>query len=424
MADTQVDVVVQIGGDDVLAGRLYSHRDGRAESATFSYEASYIELAESYELDPALPLLVGQQQTHGEAALFGAFSDCAPDRWGRRLIDRAEGHRAKHERQARRTFGEVDYLLGVRDDMRQGALRFRPPGSDIYLADEQSGVPDLVELGRLLSASERLEREEAGEEDLKALLRGGSSLGGARPKAHVIDAGGKPAIAKFPSPKDDHEVIAWEAVAIALAREAGVIVSDWTLELIDEKRVLIVDRFDRVGDRRIGYVSAMTMLEARDGDRASYLDIADVLERVSPQATRDLTELWRRIAFTVLVSNTDDHLRNHGFLRTSSDGWSLAPAFDLNPNPEGPGALSTAIAFGDPTASIETLVEVAEYFRLETGKCRAILGEVLTAISAWRKQAHRVGISRQAIEDMEPAFEHEQRRRATEFVDAGPAALS
>ncbi len=424
MADAQVEVVVQIGTEDVLAGRLYSHRDGRAESATFSYEASYIERPDSYELDPALPLLIGQQQTRNGAAIFGAFSDCAPDRWGRRLIDRVENRRAKHQRQASRRFGEIDYLLGVRDDMRQGALRFRLPGSDLYLADEQSGVPDLIELGRLLNASERLEREEAGEEDLRALLRGGSSLGGARPKAHVIDAVGKPAIAKFPSPKDGHEVIAWEGVTIALAREAGIAVSDWALELIDGKQVLIVDRFDRVGDRRIGYVSAMTMLEAQDGDRASYLDIAEVVERVSPGATRDLTELWRRVAFTVLVSNTDDHLRNHGFLRTSSDGWSLSPAFDLNPNPQGPGELSTAIAFDDPIASIETLVEVAEYFRLDVAKCQLILSEVLAATSAWRQKARKVGLGPQAIEDMAPAFEHEQRRFAAEFVDAGPAAFS
>jgi serine/threonine-protein kinase HipA len=153
MADTRVEVVVQIDGEEVLAGRLYSHRDGRTESATFSYEASYIERADSYELDPALPLLVGQQQTRNETAIFGAFSDCAPDRWGRRLIDRVENRRATHERQARRNF-EIDYLLGVRDDMRQGALRFRPPGSDTYLADEQSGVPDLIGLGKLLNASE------------------------------------------------------------------------------------------------------------------------------------------------------------------------------------------------------------------------------------------------------------------------------
>ncbi len=424
MADTQVEVVVQIGTEDVLAGRLYAHRDGRAESATFSYEASYIERPDSYELDPALPLLVGQQQTRNEAAIFGAFSDCAPDRWGRRLIDRAENLRAKDERQASRRFGEIDYLLGVRDDMRQGALRFRTPGSDIYLADERSGVPDLIELGELLNASERLEREEAGEEELRALLRGGSSLGGARPKAHVIDALGKRAIAKFPSPKDDHEVIAWEAVTIALAREAGITVSDWALELIDGKRVLIVDRFDRVGDRRIGYVSAMTMLEARDGDRANYLDIAEVVERVSPGATRDLTELWRRVAFTVLVSNTDDHLRNHGFLRTSSDGWSLSPAFDLNPNPEGSAELSTAIAFDDPIASIETLVEVAGYFRLDAAKCQLILSEVLAATATWSRQAHKIGLGRQAIEGMAPAFEHEQRRFAAEFVNAGPAAFS
>jgi serine/threonine-protein kinase HipA len=423
MADTQVEVVVQIGGEDVLAGRLYSHRDGRAESATFSYEASYIERADSYELDPALPLLVGQQQTRNEAAIFGAFSDCAPDRWGRRLIERAEVRRAKQERQANRNFGEIDYLLGVRDDLRQGALRFRLPGSGIYLADERRGVPDPIELGKLLTAAERLEREEASEEELRALLRGGSSLGGARPKAHVIGALGKLAIAKFPSPKDDHEVIAWEAVTIALAREAGIAVSDWALEPIDGKRVLIVDRFDRVGDRRIGYVSAMTMLEARDGDRASYLDIADVVERVSPRTARDLAELWRRVAFTVLVSNTDDHLRNHGFLRTSSDGWSLAPAFDLNPSPEGSARLSTAIAFDDPTASIETLVEVAEHFRLDVAKCQSILGEVLVATAAWRQQARKVGLGAGAIEDMGLAFEHEQRRLAAEFVNTGPAAF-
>ncbi len=424
MADTQVEVFVQVGGENVLAGRLYSHRDGRTESATFAYEASYIEWPDSYELDPTLPLLVGQQQTRNDAAIFGAFSDCAPDRWGRRLIDRAENQRAKHDRQTRRNFGEVDYLLGVRDDLRQGALRFRLPGSGIYLADEQSGVPDLIELGRLLNASERLEREEAGEDDLRALLRGGSSLGGARPKAHVTDAAGKPAIAKFPSPKDDHEVIAWEAVTIALARYAGVTVSDWDLELIDGKQVLIVDRFDRVGDRRIGYVSAMTMLEARDGARANYLDIADVVEQVSPRATGDLAELWRRVAFTVLVSNTDDHLRNHGFLRTSSDGWSLAPAFDLNPDPEGPVGLSTAIAFDDPIASIKTLVEVAEYFRLDVTRCQSILGEVLDATSTWRQQARRVGLGARAIESMERAFEHEQRRLAGEFVDTGSAAFS
>jgi serine/threonine-protein kinase HipA len=423
MTDTQVEVVVQIDGEDVLAGRLYSHRAGRTESATFSYEASYIERADSYELDPALPLLVGQQQTRNELAIFGAFSDCAPDRWGRRLIDRAEIRRAKAERQAGRNFGEIDYLLGVRDDMRQGALRFRLPGSDTYLADERRGVPDLIELGKLLIASERLERDEAGEEELGALLRGGSSLGGARPKAHVIDALGKPAIAKFPSPKDDHEVIEWEGVTIALARKAGITVPDWALELIDEKQVLIVDRFDRVGDRRIGYVSAMTMLEAQDGDRASYLDIADVVERVSPRATRDLMELWRRVAFTLLVSNTDDHLRNHGFLRTSSDGWSLAPAFDLNPNPKGLTELSTAVAFDDPIASVEVLVEVAEYFRLDEAKCQLILDQVLAATSAWRQQARRVGLGAQAIEDMELAFEHEQRQLAVAFVKAGSAAF-
>lgn len=416
MADAQAEVVVQIGGEDVLAGRLYAHRDGRAESATFSYESAYIGLADSYELDPALPLYVGHQQTRNGAAIFGAFSDCAPDRWGRRLIDRTENRRARREGQTKRRFGEVDYLLEVRDDMRQGALRFRVPGSEAFLADEESGVPSLLELGALLSASERMEREEADEEELRMLLRGGSSLGGARPKAHVIDAGGKPAIAKFPSPKDDHQVIPWEAVTSVLAREAGIRVPNSALEVGDGKPVLIVDRFDRAGDLRIGYVSAMTMLEAQDGDQGSYLEIAEAIEGTSPSADRDLAELWRRVAFTILVSNTDDHLRNHGFLRMSSAGWSLSPAFDLNPNPEGPTDLSTAIAFDDPAASIELLIEVAEYFRLDESQCREILEQVLTATSSWRDRARTIGLSAREIEEMELAFEHEQRRLAVQFV--------
>ena len=323
MTDTRVNVFVQIDGEDILAGRLFSHRSGRSESATFSYEAEYLQHADAYELDPTLPLLVGQQQTQTGREIFGAFSDCAPDRWGRRLIDRAENQRAKREGVTRRSYGEIDYLLGVRDDMRQGALRFRLPSTAQYLANEQDGVPHLIELGELLVAADRLERDEASEAQLQALLRGGSSLGGARPKAHVLDSAGRAAIAKFPSPSDDHDVMRWEAVTLRLARMAGIKVADWLLHEVDGKAVLIVNRFDRAGRRRIGYVSAMTMLEASDREQGSYLEIADVIERNSPSTASDLRELWRRIAFTVLTSNTDDHLRNHGFLRTSSAGWSL-----------------------------------------------------------------------------------------------------
>jgi serine/threonine-protein kinase HipA len=306
--------------------------------------------------------------------------------------------------------------------MRQGALRFRRPGEEVFLADEETGVPHLIELPELLGASGALERDEASEEELRTLLRGGSSLGGARPKAHVIDGVGRAAIAKFPSTADGHDVIRWEAVALMLARAAGIDVPDWRLELVDDKPVLIVRRFDRKGERRLGYVSAMTMLEAADGDGGSYLEIVDAIERHSPSAERDLRELWRRIAFTVLISNTDDHLRNHGFLRLSSAGWSLSPAFDLNPDPE-PGSkhLSTSIEFGDTTASLATLMGVRDYFGLGDTEARSVLGETHEATAGWREAATSLGVDPTGIAAMESAFEHDQRKLAKEIL-AGASA--
>lgn len=258
MAEVTAEVVVQIAGADVPAGRLWSHRRRGTESATFAYTTDYLARPDAYALDPALSLVAGQQQTPTGRAMFGAFTDCSPDRWGRRLIARAERRRTLREGGAERSFGEIDYLLGVRDDLRQGALRFHDSKKGIYLAHEEAGVPLLVDLSKLLNASDRLERDEASEDELSTLLRGGSSLGGARPKAHVLDEQGRVAIAKFPSPaKDEWDVMRWEAVALQLARAAGVRVEDWRLHAIEGKAVLIVDRFDRAGDLRIGYVLSL-----------------------------------------------------------------------------------------------------------------------------------------------------------------------
>jgi serine/threonine-protein kinase HipA len=413
MPETSTEVIVQIDGEDVVAGRLWSHRRGKAESATFAYDPAYLSRPGAYRLDPALPLLAGQQQTPAGVALFGAFDDSAPDRWGRRVMVRNAERAAGEEASGRRGFGEIDYLLGVRDDMRQGALRYRAGATTPFLADERTGVPPLVELPELLSAADHLERDEASAEQLRTLLRGGSSLGGARPKANVLLEDGRSAIAKFPSANDDHDVIRWEAVALELARNAGIEVSDWTLHKVDGKPVLLIQRFDRVEGRRIGYVSAMTMLEATDGTQGSYLEIADVIEANSPRAGEDLRALWRRVAFSVLISNTDDHLRNHGFLRRSTAGWSLAPAFDLNPDPEpGPKHLATAIDFDDDRASIELLMGVAGQFRLGRDDATTILAEVLTATEPWREIAARVGIPKAAIGPMAPAFDHDERATA------------
>ncbi len=419
MAEIPVEVVARIGDEDVPVGRLWSHRRrGTTESATFAYHPAYLARPDAYALDPALSLVSGQQQTPAGRAMFGAFTDCAPERWGRRVIVRAEHRRALREGRAERSFGEIDYLLGVRDDLRQGALRFYDARAGMYLAHGEVGVPPLVELPKLLSASDRLERDEASEDELRALLRGGGSLGGARPKAHVLDERGKVAIAKFPSPaKDEWDVMRWEAVALALARTAGIRVEDWTLHTIDSKAVLIVDRFDRAGDLRIGYVSAMTMLQAGDGDRGSYLEIAEVIERHSPNAGEDLRELWRRMAFSILISNSDDHLRNHGFLRSSTAGWKLSPAFDLNPDPS-PGTkhLCTAIDLDDTAASIDLLMDVAEYFRLDGEDARKTLGRVANVTSRWRIAAAQAGLQPAAIEQMMPAFEHDQAERVRQIV--------
>ena len=309
---------------------------------------------------------------------------------------------------------EAEILLGVRDDLRQGALHFRRGEEGTFLAVEDSGVPVLTDLPRLLEIAERAETDNAGYEDLKRLLQAGSSLGGARPKAHVIDDDGRIAIAKFPSPSSDTwNVMAWEKVALDLAHDAGINVPDSQLIRVGNRNVLIVDRFDRQGAARIGYASAMTMLEASDGDQRSYLEIVGVIEEHAPATTADLRQLWRRIAFSILISNTDDHLRNHGFLHERGDSWALSPAFDLNPNPElGPKALSTAIDFSDTRASIDTLMDVAEYFRLNAADAVGALTQVAGAVGRWRAVAATHGLQQAGIDAMEPALEHAERKRA------------
>jgi serine/threonine-protein kinase HipA len=420
MAERPTQVVVAIDGEDVLAGLLFSHRRGGRESASFSYDPAYLARPDAYALDPSLPLVQGGLQTPVGLSMFRAFADATPDRWGRNLIVREERHRATAEGGTPRSPGEIDFLLGVRDDLRQGALRFRDQETGIFLADEDFGVPHVTGLGTLLHAAEHLESDEETEEELRELLRGGSSLGGARPKAHVIDNEGRIAIAKFLRSRfDEWDVTAWESVALHLARLAGILVPKSELLRVANRSVLIVDRFDRDGTRRIGFLSAMTMLEARNGDVGSYLEIASKIEEVSPRATRDLHELWRRMAFTILISNTDDHLRNHAFLHAGGNAWSLSPAFDLNPNPSpGPKHLTTAIDEADTTASIETLMSVAPYFRLNEQDGADVLREVLGATSRWSEVAAGRNIPKAEIERMAQAFDHAETETARTLTAA------
>jgi serine/threonine-protein kinase HipA len=408
-----VEVVVELGGEEVIAGRLYSHRRSGQESATFVYATDYLAHAEAYEIDPSLPLVTGQQHTPARLEMFRAFGDTAPDRWGRTIIDRRERQRAEEAGETPSTHGEIDYLLGVRDDLRQGALRFRDPGSEAFLATEVHGVPMLTDLPKLLTAAERIEENNETAEDLRILFEVGSSLGGSRPKAHLLDKDGSISIAKFPSStQDSWNVMAWEKVALDLAHEAGIRVTESRLLSVADRNILIVRRFDREGTKRIGYASAITMLETADHEEHSYLEIAEVIETRSPRASDDLVELWRRIAFNILISNTDDHLRNHAFLHTQANQWRLSPAFDLNPNPKRIGYLRTSVDGGDREASVERLLRVSPYFRLKDDEARETLAAVVAAVLQWRKLAASHGLKREAIREIEPAFEHEQLAKA------------
>jgi serine/threonine-protein kinase HipA len=300
----------------------------------------------------------------------------------------------------------------VRDDTRQGAVRFRHPDTRDYYSTHRNAVPRMIELPRLLHAVDHLD-DGVDSRDLKDLIDAGSSLGGARPKAAVIDRSGRLAIAKFPrSGSDEWDVAGWEEVQLRLARRSGITVSDSQLSLVAGRHVLIVNRFDRTSDQRIGFASALTMLEAADGEQHSYLEIAEVIERQSPSTNSDLRELFRRIIFSILTGNTDDHLRNHAFLRQRR-GWALSPAYDLNPNPDRPDRLSTAIDLDDTKADIETALSVSGYFRLTLGAARSEVTAVSEATSAWRSEAADLDLPRREIDLMAGAFETDQRRAAS-----------
>lgn len=417
--DREVFVFIDLHVEPLLVGRLWTRiRKGR-ESASFEYDEAWLKHAERFALEPALTLAPGPFHTPPGKALFGAIGDSAPDRWGRVLMRRSERRHAEREGRTPRTLFEADFLLSVDDEARQGALRFKETLDGPFLAPENSmRIPPLVELPKLLSAAERVANEEEDDEDLKLLIVPGSSLGGARPKASVRDTDGHLALAKFPHKEDDINVVLWEGVALALAAKAGIDVPAWRIEMIGGQPVILIRRFDREGKERIPFVSAMSMLGAGDNEAHSYLEIADALRQYGAATKEDLAQLWRRIAFNVLISNTDDHLRNHGFLYGGHEGWRLSPAYDLNPVPVDIRlrVLSTAIDLDDQTASIDLALETAEYYGLDDHDAQRIAGEVARAVSSWREEAARLGLASREIDRMKTAFEHEDFEKALAFA--------
>ena len=403
-------VYVDLGGQSHLVGRLWTRARRGQESATFEYDRSWLALPTCFALEPALILGPGPHHTPAGKALFGALGDSAPDRWGRVLMRRAERRRAMAEKTQPRTLLEIDFLTMVDDRTRQGALRFAEKDGGAFLAPaDKLAIPPFVDLPRLLSASEKVLNDSEDDQDLRLLLAPGSSLGGARPKASVRDKDGSLAIAKFPQKSDEIRAVLWEAVALELAQKAGIETPTWRLETIARKPVLLLRRFDREGEERIPFLSAMSMLGASDNEQHSYLEIADVLRRHGAAPKDDLRQLWRRIVFNVLISNTDDHLRNHAFLFAGTHGWRLSPAYDLNPVPVEfkPRILTTMIDELDGTASLELAFSVAAYFTIDPKDARKIAGEVGGAVARWRTVAATKGLKASEMERLASAFEHE-----------------
>ena len=395
----------------VLMGTLESVTLRGKEIFSFQFDENWLQGKLARTFDPDLQLFSGRQYVPGGKTNFGLFLDSTPDRWGKLLLDRRELERARSENRDVRALRESDYLLGVFDDSRMGALRFKSDPDGPFLDDDAAmATPPWASIRDLEYASLQLEAEGEARESkwLRMLLHPGSSLGGARPKANVSDESGHLWIAKFPSGKDRKDVGAWEAVCMQLARLSGIKVSDWKVERFNlGYQTFLTKRFDRKDDgRRIHYTSAMTLLGYTDGtdaaSGASYLELADWISRNCDDVDGNLIELFRRIVFNIAVSNCDDHLRNHGFLFTAK-GWTLSPAFDLNPDEYGTG-LSLCINENDNALDFNLVREIAPYFGIKDSEADRIIASIRRVVSYWSSLATSYGIPRSEQEAMKGCF--------------------
>ncbi len=413
MSDAAVDVFIDLPTAEkaVRVGTLWAHyRKGR-ETASFEYDKEWLRHPNRFALEPMLPLSGGTFHTEPGCNVFGSVGDSAPDRWGRILMKRAEQSRARAANETPRALSELDFLLMVNDEARQGALRFSKDGGRTFCAPAgTTPIPPMVRLSKLLHAADHFCRDEENAADLQLLLSPGSSIGGARPKASVKDINGNLCIAKFPRHDDEYRVVSWEAVALSLAKMAGLDVPRFQLSEVAGRSVLLVWRFDRTdGSKRIPYLSAMSMLNARDNERHSYLEMVDAIRQYGQMPVYDLKRLWQRIAFSIMISNTDDHLRNHGFLLKNHAGWVLSPLFDVNPTPVDVRRryLNTAIDWDDSSASLELLRSIAPDCGIKLSETAELLMPIARAVKQWRQVADSFGISKREQDRLASAFEHE-----------------
>ncbi len=388
-----------------LIGYLYSERLRGKEIFSFEYTEEWLKSGNAFLLDPELQLYSGLHYLSDERkANFGIFLDSSPDRWGRLLMRRREAALARIEKRTEQTLFETDYLLGVYDGHRMGALRFKLEEDGPFLNNNKDlASPPWTSLRELEQISLKLEEDDITDDPeyfkwLSILIAPGSSLGGARPKASVINNDGSLWIAKFPSRSDRGDVGGWEMVTYELALKAGINMAESMAQKFSSNYyTFLTKRFDRAEkNERIHFASAMTMLGYTDGqdysDGASYLEILEFISNNGANVNEDLEELWRRIVFSICVSNTDDHLRNHGFI-LSDKGWLLSPAYDINPNETGTG-LKLNISDNDNALDLDLAMEVHEYFRLTREKAEQIINEVKKSVQNWRTIAAKYGISK------------------------------
>lgn len=398
-------------GEDNFMGTLYVEATRATEHYSFEYSKEWLSKnAMSCQIDPDISLYNGRQYPISNNE-FGVFADSCPDRWGRALINRRERILANKEERKMKKLRESDYLLGVYDETRMGALRFKIDKDGPFLSDDaDTSTPPWTTLRTLEEASRKFENDEDFLNDkwLKQLLKPGSSLGGARPKANIQAPDGSLWIAKFPSKNDEWDIGAWEKVVHDLAKMCGLDVPESKLEKFSKLgSTFLVKRFDRDGAKRIHFSSAMTMLGKTDGanadDGSSYLDIVAFIKSYGASPKKDLVELWKRIVFNMAVSNTDDHLRNHGFILTNS-GWRLSPLYDVNPVPYG-DELSLNVNSIDNSISLELAIESAPWYNLTIEGATNIGNEIVDIVNSnWEKLAKQYGISRGSIEHIRDAF--------------------
>lgn len=411
-------------------GTLRFEAQGARQSAGFEYHPDWLAADDRFALEPGLPLVAGMQyhQQARDGSLFhGAIADTEPDGWGRKVILRDHAKQRQHARQGgapveTRALNHLDFLLAVDDSSRVGALRFRDEDGRFQRAPdpERRTTPPLIELGLLLSASRAVERHTETEHDLTYLRGRGTTLGGLRPKCTVIDEQNHLSIGKFPSVQDDRAVTKGEVLALLLAKNSGIDAAEAALVDSDGSPVALIRRFDRPEDGgRLMYISAATMLgvDTSDGSEHSYTEIVEALRQYGAQPQKDIEELWRRIAFSILITNVDDHLHNHGFLHCQRGQWILAPAFDVNPFPERARELKTWISEDSgPEASIDALMSVAPYFRIDRSTAMRILAEVEQATSRWREVGRTIGMDHRELDQFTDAFEHHERERARRII--------